>query len=350
MENLTQPIIWENNSLKLIDQRILPHEKNFIEYNTMEETFHGIRDMVVRGAPCIGFTAIFGMALWCKENADKAFVASEFDKACDYLITSRPTAVNLEYEVNRCREIIKSNIADGKSINDCFTIISKMGIDEIQKAYETNRKMAGFFCDDLHEIYGPTKLKVLTHCNTGTLACGTIGTALGAITVLNEREMLKKVWVDETRPYLQGSRLTAFELVEQGIDHDIVVEGAASYLMRNGLVDAIVTGADRIALNGDTANKVGTSNLAIIANHYNIPFYVIAPLSSIDLSLKSGDEIKIELRDPNEILKIKDQQIAPIESSAYNPSFDITDAKLIKGIICEEGLFKGSDGLGALVK
>ncbi len=347
MKNLTQPIIWKESELQLIDQRLLPHEKTYISVTNLKETHESIKVMVVRGAPCIGFTAIFGMSLWLRESGASLETLRD---ACDYLKSARPTAVNLEFEIDRCRKLIETAFNDGKTAQEISEIISLFGKEQMENAYKDNFQMAEYFCQELHEIYGPTKLRVLTHCNTGTLACGTLGTALGGITVLNDKNMLEKVWVDETRPYLQGSRLTSFELTEQGIEHDIVVEGAASFLMRNSLVDAIVVGADRIALNGDTANKVGTSNLAIIASHYQIPFYVMAPTSSIDLGIKSGAEIEIELRNQEEITKYKEHQIAPNKATAYNPSFDITEAHLIKGIICEKGLFRGKDGLGALLK
>jgi methylthioribose-1-phosphate isomerase len=184
------------------------------------------------------------------------------------------------------------------------------------------------------------KYKVLTHCNTGFLACGSIGTALGVIELMAKENLVEKVWVDETRPYLQGSRLTAFELGKLNIDHEIVVEGAASLLMQKGMVDFVVVGADRIVSNGDTANKIGTSNLAVICQFYKIPFFVVAPLSSFDLSMKSGDEIKIELRSPTEITELKTIAISPSQSKAYNPSFDISKGELITAISCEKGVYE----------
>ena len=195
---------------------------------------------------------------------------------------------------------------------------------------------------ELDETLGKKEYRILTHCNTGFLACGSIGTALGVVQHLGEKNRIEMTWVDETRPYLQGSRLTAFELTKLGVPHKVVVEGAASYLMKNGLVDAIFVGADRIVQNGDTANKVGTSNLSIIAKHYNIPFYVVAPSSTFDLESEEGKNIEIELRDEKEILNFKEYRIAPNESSALNPSFDITDGLLITGIISELGMAKGN--------
>lgn len=344
MKKEIKPIIWESEKLFLLDQRILPHEEINREINTIEECFDGIKDMIVRGAPCIGFTAIFGMVLWLKDEGSKFKTVQE---AGEYLKKARPTAVNLEFEVDRCVELIDNSLKT-KSRGDVYQEMIIHANNEMEKAFKENRAMAELACEDLLEIYGPSKLKVITHCNTGTLACGTLGTALGVINVLNEKNMIEKVWVDETRPYLQGSRLSSYELMCEEIPHDIVVEGAASFLMREGLVDAIFVGADRIAANGDTANKVGTSNLAIIADYYKIPFYVIAPTSSIDLNIESGKQIEVELRPEEEILYYKDQRIAPNGMTAFNPSFDITPGDLIKGIICEKGLFRGKDGLGAL--
>ncbi len=334
-----KPIEFKNNKLILLDQRYLPNEEIYQNINSLEEGHAAIRDMVVRGAPCIGFTAIYTLALWLRDRKD--FSLDEFLKAGEFLITSRPTAVNLEYEVNYCLEMAKI-IFDESPENATKVLFDKMvklGHHKMEQSYEDNLNMAKFAIKELKNIYSNTKLNLMTHCNTGTLACGRLGTALGVITTAAQNNFVNKVWVDETRPYLQGSRLTSFELIKEGIDHDIVVEGAASYLMRNKLVDAIFVGADRITANGDTANKVGTSTLAIVANHYGVPFYVVAPTSSFDLKCKNGDGINIELRDQEEILMHKGHLIASKEASAYNPSFDITPAGIITGIICEKRIF-----------
>ncbi len=336
------PIIWENNTLKLIDQRQLPHKKIYQSINSLEGCHNGIKDMVVRGAPCIGFTALFAMALWSQNNQE--YSKDDLNQACDYLISARPTAVNLEYEVRRVQVILQKAL-DENSTKEVYKKIIKFAQDEMNEAYEKNLLMAKYALDELTEIYGPSKLRILTHCNTGTLACGTLGTALGVISHLHTNQLIEKVWVDETRPYLQGSRLTSYELKCEGIPHEIVVEGAASLLMGGAKVDAIFVGADRIAANRDTANKVGTCNLAIIANYFQIPFYVVAPLSSFDLNTDQGSNIEIELRDPNEILKIQDKQIAPNGVTAFNPSFDITPSELIKGVICEKGIYRHGNNL-----
>jgi len=210
----------------------------------------------------------------------------------------------------------------------------------MNRLYEKNLSMAKIAEKELTSIYGERPLNIMTICNTGVLACGVLGTALGVIVHMNNQKKVKHVYASETRPYLQGSRLTSFEMIKEGIPHDIVVEGAASYLMKNKKVDAIFAGADRIVENGDTANKIGTSSLSIIAKYYGIPFYIVAPTSSFDLNLKTGNQIEIELRDQAEILKYKDLYIAHSEATALNPSFDVTDHECITGIICENGIIK----------
>ena len=336
MEANYLPIKYHNGILTLLDQRKLPLEEIFIDYNTIEGVHSGIKDMVVRGAPCIGFTAIFGMAIWLRSVAETNM--NEASKAIDFLKSARPTAVNLAFELDRVFEIIKENFSNHSLL---ISKVEAFGNLQIFESEKKNRAMAEFAEQDLMKKSSKDKYRILTHCNTGFLACGSIGTALGVVQNLAEKNKIDKVWVDETRPYLQGSRLTAYELVKLGVNHQIVVEGAASYLMRTGQVDAIFTGADRIVANGDTANKVGTSNLAIIAKHYNIPFYIVAPSSTFDLETKTGSNIEIELRDQNEILEYRESRIAPLESTAYNPSFDITDGKLITGIINENGIAHG---------
>jgi methylthioribose-1-phosphate isomerase len=330
------PIEFKDNKLILVDQRKLPHEEIYLEYTDLEGTFESIKTMVVRGAPCIGFTAIYGMALWIKNNPD--FSSEAIHKAATYLKSARPTAVNLAFEIDRVLEFVKQGFNDKHLL---YQKIIEFGDLQLKEAEFKNRKMASFAEQDLDEVIGKKKYRIQTHCNTGILACGTLGTALGVVQYLGEKDRIKNVWVDETRPYLQGARLTAFELSRLNIPHEIVVEGAASYLMKNGLVDAIFTGADRIVANGDTANKVGTSNLAILAKHYGIPFYIVAPSSTFDMSTSTGADIDIEMRDSLEVLEYNDIRVAPNESSALNPSFDITDGDLISGIISEKGIAKG---------
>jgi methylthioribose-1-phosphate isomerase len=292
--------------------------------------------MVVRGAPCIGFSAIFGLCLWIKHQTK--IQLEDFQNACSLMISARPTAVNLAYEVRRCFDLVDSALKENLTKDQMFEKLVKFGHDQIQKSQEINTQMAKIGFDELSRTFGQRRWRLMTHCNTGFLACGSIGTALGVISYSHSKGMIEHVYADETRPYLQGSRLTAFELKKEGIPYSLVVEGAASYLLSQNKVDAIFVGADRIAANGDTANKIGTSTLAIVAKNYAIPFFVVAPLSSFDVSIESGKEIEIEMRPQNEITEIKNLSLAPLDSAAVNPSFDVTEHKFITGIICEKGL------------
>jgi methylthioribose-1-phosphate isomerase len=329
------PIIWRDHKLFLLDQRLLPQEEKFIEITTLSETARAITDMIVRGAPCIGFTAIFGIALWVKDQdyLDQSLCR----KACDEMIAARPTAVNLSFEVNRCFNIMKEHLSQNLSISDLYKKLIDFGELQIHESHEKNTTMAKIGFQELSKTIGSRKWRLMTHCNTGFLACGSLGTALGVISYAHKQGMVEHVIADETRPYMQGTRLTAFELAKENIPYSIAVEGAASFLLSNKKVDAIFVGADRIARNGDTANKVGTSTLAIVAKHYNIPFYVVAPVSSFDTSISDGSLIEIEMRPITEITELKGVRLAPNHAQAINPSFDVTDHKLITGIICEKG-------------
>ncbi len=335
MSETYQPIIWKENKLYLLDQRLLPQTEIFIEISDLRHCASAIRDMVVRGAPCIGFTAIFGLALWIKSQT--TLTSENCRKACDEMISARPTAVNLSYEVNRCFEIMKKSIGEGKSSEVVFQKIVEFGESQIRLSQEKNLSMAKLGVEELKRKLGDRKWNLMTHCNTGFLACGSLGTALGVISYAHSLGKISHVYADETRPYMQGTRLTAFELSKEGIPYSIVVEGAASYLMAHKKVEAIFVGADRIAANGDTANKIGTSTLAIVAKHYGVPFYVVAPISSFDVSIPDGSHIEIEMRTMNEITELKGVKLAPEGALAVNPSFDVTDHHFITGIICEKG-------------
>ncbi len=334
MKNVIEPLKYENGVLKLLDQRLIPGEEVYLTAKNIDDCFHAIKDMVVRGAPLIGFTGIWGLALFLKNNPKAAL--PQFIQAGEYLKSARPTAVNLAFEIDRCIEMAKKET----HLNALTDKLISHAQAQMNELYEKNLSMAKIAEKELAEIYGDRPLNIMTICNTGTLACGVLGTALGVIVHLNNQKKVKHVYASETRPYLQGSRLTSFELLKEGIDHHIVVEGAASYLLKNKMVDAIFAGADRIVENGDTANKVGTSSLSIIAKHYGIPFYIVAPVSSFDISMKTGEEIEIELRDQNEILKYKDSFISHPEAKALNPSFDVTDHDCITAVICENGAIK----------
>jgi len=329
------PIIWKNEKLYLLDQRLLPNDEAFLEITTLSETINAIKDMVVRGAPCIGFTSIYGMALWVKSQTKLTIESCRM--ACDEMIASRPTAVNLSFEVNRCFEMMKNFVETKRLASDLYLHLVEFGHLQIKLSHEKNLAMAKIGVAELMKKVGDREWNFMTHCNTGFLACGSLGTALGVISYASQINRVKHVLVDETRPYLQGTRLTAYELSKEGIPFSIVVEGASSFLLSNKKVDAIFVGADRIAANGDTANKIGTSTLAIVAKYYQVPFYVVAPVSSFDISIPNGSYIDIEMRNENEITEFKNNLIAPNGSRAINPSFDVTNYNLITGIICEKG-------------
>jgi methylthioribose-1-phosphate isomerase len=347
MNECYYPIVWKDEKLLLLDQRLLPATESFVEVNDLKSCAQAIQDMVVRGAPCIGFTAIYGMALWVK-NQSKLTVEN-CRSACDEMICARPTAVNLSFEVNRCFEIMKSFLIEGKSVNEIYQKLVEFGHLQIKESDFKNTKMAQIGVKELMDKVGDRKWRLMTHCNTGFLACGSLGTALGVISYAHKLGKVEYVLADETRPYLQGTRLTAFELTKENIPFSIVVEGAASYLLSHNKVDAIFVGADRIAANGDTANKVGTATLAIVAKHYKVPFYVVAPVSSFDTSIPDGKHIEIEMRSMTEITELKGIKLAPEGAKSINPSFDVTDHQFITGIICEKG-FINPKNPGELVK
>ncbi len=347
MTDSYRPIIWKDHKLYLLDQRHLPHTETFVEVNDLKNCSLAIKDMVVRGAPCIGFTAIYGMALWV--NNQKDITVEKCRAACDEMIAARPTAVNLSFEVNRCFDIMKESLEACEPQETLYRRLVEFGDEQIRSSHEKNTRMAEIGLAELQKRLGDKKYNLMTHCNTGFLACGSLGTALGVISYANTKGKVSHVYADETRPYMQGTRLTAFELSKENIPYSIVVEGAASYLMSHGKVDAIFVGADRIAANGDTANKVGTSTLAIVAKHYNVPFYVVAPISSFDITIPDGTHIEIEMRAMNEITELRGIKLAPEGAQSVNPSFDVTDHRFITGIICENGLIDPSN-VGELVR
>ncbi|WP_206611131.1 S-methyl-5-thioribose-1-phosphate isomerase [Halobacteriovorax sp. HLS] len=335
MKNLIKPLEWRNGVLELLDQRKLPLEEVIVECHNLEDAFNSIKDMVVRGAPLIGYTGIFGMALYAKsENLS----IEEISKAADYLNSARPTAVNLGYELGRCVEMAKECYEETGSFSSLEEKLVSFGFAQLEQIHKDNLEMAKIAKADLESKFGKRKYRIMTLCNTGYLACGPMGTALGVISHLASNDQIEHVYASETRPYMQGIRLTSYELKKQNIPHDVVVEGSFSYLMKNKLIDAIFIGADRIVKNGDTANKIGSSTLSIVAKHYGVPFYVVAPTSSFDFDADTGSSIPIEMRDQDEILFCKGMRIAPEGASALNPSFDVTDAAFIEGIICEKGL------------
>jgi len=341
-----EPIIWDKGKLFLLDQTILPTEKILREYSDYRAAAQAITDMVVRGAPAIGVTAALALALAANELAQTAgrnFFA-EFDDACRVVAQARPTAVNLFWAVDK----IKAKADSLKSLppKEIAAAIELEAVAMLREDVEINKKMGKNGAALL-----PDKCNVLTHCNAGALATAGYGTALGVIRAAVEAGKKIHVFADETRPFLQGARLTAWELMADNIPTTLIADNAAGYNMKLGKVDAVVVGADRIASNGDAANKIGTYSLSVLAKENNVPFYIAAPLSTIDFSLKGGDEIPIEERSPDEVSHCGGIRIAPEGVGIWNPAFDVTPCGNISAIITEAGVAKAPfvDNLKALL-
>lgn len=309
-----------------LNQTKLPLEEEYIETTDYERIALAIERLEIRGAPAIGCAAAYGLALALKGiPSNKA--DDEFEKAFQRLASTRPTAVNLFFALDDLKKIFDA--ASDK--NNIYHLLKKRAIEIHEKDKEYCRKIG----ENGLKIFRK-KSCVLTHCNTGVLATGGEGTAFSVIKTAFFNGLVEKVYADETRPLMQGLRLTSFELYKNGIPFEIICDSAASSLMKSGKVDLVIVGADRIVLNGDTANKIGTYSLAVICNFHNIPFYVAAPTTTIDHKTATGVDIVIEQRHKNELLYVSNQQIAPDDYEAYNPAFDVTPAHLITGIITEE--------------
>jgi methylthioribose-1-phosphate isomerase len=329
----------EDDALILVDQRRLPEA--FVEHRceSAAAVAHAIREMVIRGAPAIGQAAAVGLALTARRvRSTKPYARrATLRGAANALVNSRPTAVNLRWAVDRvmARYLEIGELSDeGDAIADAMRAEAETMIYE---ATTDHGRMADVGLG-LLPAAPDRPLQVLTHCNTGPLGCGQFGTALGVVQAAHHAGREIHVWVDETRPHLQGARLTAWELAQAGVPHTLVADSAAGSLMRAGEVDVVLVGADRIAANGDTANKVGTYALAVLAARHGIPFYVCAPLSTVDLATPDGDAIPIEERPAREILEFHGRRVAPPDTIARNPSFDVTPADLLTGIVTEEGV------------
>ncbi len=328
-------IEWKKNTVVMIDQRVLPGREVYRTYRDYRGVAGAIKNMVVRGAPAIGVAGAMGVAIGALKikSKDKKRFKKEFDKIARVVSSARPTAVNLSWAVDRMRGVFTEN-ADKP-----LEAIKKLLVAEAKRMHgediEINKKIGR---------HGGALLKknstVLTHCNAGALATAGYGTALGVIRGAVERGKNIKVIADETRPFLQGARLTAWELKKDKIDVTLITDNMAGHLMKEGLVDAVVVGADRIASNGDVANKIGTYSVAVLARENKIPFYVAAPLSTIDMSIKSGREIPIEERDKKEVTHIGARRLAPAGVKVKNPVFDVTPARLVTAIITEKGVVK----------
>jgi methylthioribose-1-phosphate isomerase len=332
---MIKTIEWTDEGVVMIDQRRLPAEELYPVFKTHEEVARAIEDMVVRGAPAIGVAAAMGVAIGVKNSAATSVedVGRDFEGVCDRIARTRPTAVNLFWGVERMRWAFNQALREDASVDE----IKRRLIEEARTIHrediESNQRMGRFGAELI-----PDGATVLTHCNAGALATAGFGTALGVIRAAVEAGKRVQVFADETRPFLQGSRLTAWELAKDEIPVTLITDGMSGHFMKAGKVDCVVVGADRIAANGDVANKIGTYMVAVAAHENNIPFYVAAPLSTVDLKLNSGEQIPIENRSDTEVTHFQGSRVAPDGVSVANPAFDVTPHRYISAIITDAGV------------
>lgn len=332
-DELFQPMRWHGDHLLLLDQRLLPHQERWLELRRVEEVAAAIHDLAVRGAPAIGITAAYGAVL-----AAQACIArhnidwhNEWEQQLNKLAQARPTAVNLRWALRRMRSNV---LLDTKPL----ARLEQEAIAIHQEDIDCNRQLARFGAGLIE-----SGSSVLTHCNTGPLATGAIGTALGVIIEAWRQDKLKRIYADETRPWLQGSRLTAWELARHQIPCQVIIDGAAAWLMASQPIDWLIVGADRVAANGDVANKIGTYSAMLAAKAHGVKTMVVVPSSTVDLVTASGSDIPIEQRDGDEVLSIGGQRIATEDAQSWNPVFDITPARLVDYLITEQGVIEQPD-------
>lgn len=326
----------KDQALVIIDQTKLPNESVIKEIINKEDLFNAIKNLEVRGAPAIGVAAAIGLSVLAAHSTaeNKSDFINEFYNNCNYLESSRPTAVNLFWASDEMRKTVNGN--KNKSVDEIKLALQQKALKIHSDDIEICRKIGQYGAELLKDCKS-----VLTHCNAGRLATVKYGTALAPVYIAKEQGHSIKVYSDETRPLLQGARLTCYELVTAGIDTTVICDSMASYVMKNKLIDAVLVGCDRVAKNGDTANKIGTSGVAVLAKHYGIPFYVCAPFSTIDKSTETGSNIKIEMRDGKEITDLwYANSMAPNGVKTLNPAFDVTDHSLITAFITEKGVFE----------
>jgi len=336
------PILFENNVLKMIDQRLLPTEEVWLEYTDYQGVAEAIVTMVVRGAPAIGVAAAFGAAFGARDIEASSYggFKKAFDEVCTVLGGTRPTAVNLFWALERMQRVAeeKQKLPLGKLKIALLDEAREIAAEDERINRAMGRHGAALLADGA---------RILTHCNAGALATGGFGTALGVIRAAVEAGKKISVLADETRPWLQGARLTTWELQRDGIPVTLICDNMAGYLMSQGEIDGVIVGADRIAANGDVANKIGTYTVAVLAREHGIPFYVAAPISTIDLKLDDGSQIPIEERSEREVTHVGERRLAPEGIKVRNPAFDVTPARLVSAIITERGVAQG-DYLAAL--
>jgi len=340
-------IDWEDGEVVMIDQRKLPSREVYVRCRTAQAVAKAIRTMVIRGAPAIGVAAAMGVALELRRSTATGTtqLATEFYRACDLLAATRPTAVNLFWAIERMKRVFAEAMRAGQSTQELQATIDAEAARVHDEDVASCRALGRYGAEVV-----PDEARVLTHCNAGALATGGYGTALGVIRAAVEAGKRVAVYADETRPFLQGARLTAWELVRDGIATTVITDGMAGSLMRAGRVDVVVVGADRIAANGDVANKIGTYTVAVLAREHGVPFFVAAPVSTFDPSTPDGSGIPIEERDPKEITHLGASQLAPDGAQVWNPAFDVTPARLVAGIITERGICRPpyTESLGAV--
>jgi len=330
---MIRTIEWTDSGVVMLDQRLLPMQEIYNSYTDYHDVAEAIRSMVIRGAPAIGIAAAMGIALGIKMAGDAEIekLDKEFDDICLTLSKTRPTAVNLFWAVERMKAVYKRTRTQG------FEQICKALIGEAQRMHQEDIRANRDMGSHGQELI-PDGARILTHCNAGALATAGFGTALGVIRAAVEAGKKVQVFSDETRPLLQGARLTAWELRKDKIPVTVITDNMAGHFMQKGQIDCVIVGADRIAANGDTANKIGTFTVAVLAREHGIPFYVAAPISTLDLSITDGGQIPIEERDPDEVRKIKGVPLAPENTKAANPAFDVTPHRYVSAIITERGV------------
>ena len=330
-------IDWQGDAIVMVDQRKLPGQELYVRCRTAQEVARAIRTMIIRGAPAIGVAAAMGIALGMRRNTAKGTrqFAVDFQKICDMMAATRPTAVNLFWAIDRMKRVFAEAAQAGASTEEIAGRLEREARIIHDEDVAACRAMGGFGASMV-----PDGARVLTHCNAGALATAGYGSALGVIRAAVEQGKQVAVIADETRPFLQGARLTAWELVRDGINTTVITESMAGPLMRAGDIDMVVVGADRIAANGDTANKIGTYTVAVLAREHKVPFYVAAPLSTIDLATPDGDRIPIEERDQREVSHLGSARLTPVGALIRNPAFDVTPHRYISGIITERGIFR----------
>jgi methylthioribose-1-phosphate isomerase len=337
MTETIYPVIWHENKVKLIDQTRLPQQLNIVEISRCEDMAQAIKTMIVRGAPAIGIAAAYGMYLGAREikTKDRNAFLQDLEIIAQMLRETRPTAVNLFWAISRMLRIAYESLG---TVEEIKTNLLKTAQTIQQEDLATCQAIGDRGLLILPST--PHKVSILTHCNAGSIATAGYGTALGVVRSAHRENRLQMVYADETRPRLQGAKLTAWECVQEQIPVTVITDSMAAHCLQQGKIDLVVVGADRIAANGDTANKIGTYSLAIIAQFHNVPFYVAAPFSTIDFELSGGQQILIEERNPEEMYQIGETNFKVQGAEFYNPAFDVTPAKLIAGIITEQGVIK----------